>query len=111
MMRDAKKAVLAAVEQKKELLEQVSDSIWEYAELSLQEYRSAALFCQVLTQQGFAVAGYLRYRNGVFRQLWQRQTHYRDSGGIRCPVGTVPEGRLHGKGTPDPRQHRPRLRP
>ncbi len=55
MMRDAKKAALAAVEQKKELLEQVSDSIWECAELSLQEYRSAALFCQVLTQQGFAV--------------------------------------------------------
>ena len=36
MMNDAKKAALAAVEQEKELLEHVSDSIWEYAELSLQ---------------------------------------------------------------------------
>lgn len=55
MMNDAKKAALAAVEQEKELLEHVSDSIWEYAELSLQEYKSAALLCQVLEQQGFAV--------------------------------------------------------
>ena len=55
MMSDAKKAALAAVEQEKELLEQVSDSIWEYAELSLQEYKSAALLCQVLAQQGFTV--------------------------------------------------------
>ena len=55
MMSDAKKAALAAVEQEKELLEQVSDSIWEYAELSLQEYKSAALLCQVLVQQGFTV--------------------------------------------------------
>ena len=54
-MNEAKKAALAAIEQQSTLLEHVSDSIWEYAELSLQEHKSAALFCQVLKDQGFAV--------------------------------------------------------
>ena len=54
-MNEAKKAALAAIEQQSALLEHVSDSIWEYAELSLQEHKSAALFCQVLKEQGFAV--------------------------------------------------------
>lgn len=50
-----KQAALAAVENKKELLQQVADSIWAYAELSLQEYRSAALYEQVLEEEGFTV--------------------------------------------------------
>ena len=35
-MDTKKQAALAAVENKKELLQQVADSIWAYAELSLQ---------------------------------------------------------------------------
>lgn len=33
----------------------VSDKIWDYAELSLKEYRSAALYCEVLRANGFTV--------------------------------------------------------
>ena len=33
----------------------VADQIWEYAELSLQEVRSAALYCKMLKELGFAV--------------------------------------------------------
>lgn len=50
-----KQAALAAIEEKKDLVCHVADRIWEYAELSLQEFRSAALYCEVLRQEGFAV--------------------------------------------------------
>ena len=50
-----KQAALAAIEEKKDLICHVADRIWEYAELSLQEFRSAALYCEVLRQEGFAV--------------------------------------------------------
>ncbi len=50
-----KQAALAAIEEKKDLVCHVADQIWEYAELSLQEFRSAALYCDVLRQEGFAV--------------------------------------------------------
>ena len=33
----------------------VSDRIWDFAELSLKEFRSAALYCDVLEQQSFTV--------------------------------------------------------
>ena len=33
----------------------VSDKIWEFAELSLKEFRSAALYCDVLRENGFTV--------------------------------------------------------
>ena len=54
-MNTEKQAALAAIEQKKDLLAQVSDSIWGFAELSLQEYKSAALLCDVMEKEGFAV--------------------------------------------------------
>ncbi len=37
------------------LLTSLSDKIWEYAELSLLEYKSTAAYVQILTEQGFAV--------------------------------------------------------
>ena len=46
-----KQAALAAIEEKKDLVCHVADRIWEYAELSLQEFRSAALYCEVLRQE------------------------------------------------------------
>ena len=54
-MNKEKQAALAAIEQKKDLLAQVSDSIWGFAELSLQEYKSAALLCDVMEKEGFSV--------------------------------------------------------
>ncbi len=55
MMNEAKKSALAAVDANAALLCDVSDKIWEYAELSLMEYKSAELYCDVLKKLGFEV--------------------------------------------------------
>lgn len=54
-MNQEKLAALAAIDAKAGTVYRVSDAIWDYAELSLQEDRSAALYCQVLEAEGFAV--------------------------------------------------------
>ena len=40
---------------KRELITEMADKIWEYAELSLQEFKSAALYCEALEREGFQV--------------------------------------------------------
>lgn len=55
MMNEAKKKALSAVDENAKLLTDVSDSIWEYAELSLMEHRSAALYVKTLKELGFTV--------------------------------------------------------
>lgn len=54
-MTAEKKSALQMIEKKKELITEVADRIWEYAELSLQEFRSADLYCKVLEEEGFCV--------------------------------------------------------
>ena len=54
-MNEAKKAALAAIDEKKDLIAQVADAVWDYAELSMQEVKSAALFVKVLKEEGFQV--------------------------------------------------------
>jgi len=54
-----KQLLYNAVENKKDLLTDLSDRIWEYAELSMQEHRSAAAYLQILEQEGFAVEDHL----------------------------------------------------
>lgn len=54
-MTKEKQAAIAVVEEKAALVAGVADSIWRYAELSLQEEKSAAKFCEVLEKEGFAV--------------------------------------------------------
>ena len=54
-MTEEKQAALAAIEEKRNTIIHVADSIWEYAELSLQEYKSCALYCEVLEKEGFQV--------------------------------------------------------
>ena len=54
-MHKEKVAALAAIDEKKELIAQAADKIWDYAELSMQEVQSAALLCSVMEQEGFAV--------------------------------------------------------
>ena len=54
-MNTEKQAALAAIDEKKELVAQVADAIWDYAELSMQEVKSAALFVKVLKDEGFQV--------------------------------------------------------
>ncbi len=55
MMTEKKQIAIEEIEKKKELICRVADSIWEYAELSLQEYQSCALYCEVLEKEGFHV--------------------------------------------------------
>ena len=43
------------IEAKAPLLTDLSDLIWEYAELSLLEYKSTAAYVKILSQQGFTV--------------------------------------------------------
>ncbi len=52
-LQQAKAEAGGAIEAKKELLFELSDRIWSYAELSLQEVRSAALFEEICEREGF----------------------------------------------------------
>lgn len=54
-MTEEKQVAIGAIEAKEALICEVADRIWEYAELSLQEVKSAALYCDVLEEEGFAV--------------------------------------------------------
>ena len=43
------------IDEKAELICEVSDKIWSYAELSLQEFKSCEIYCKVLKDEGFTV--------------------------------------------------------
>ena len=50
-----KQKLYAMIEEKAPLLTQLSDRIWEYAELSMLEYKSTAAYVEVLKAEGFTV--------------------------------------------------------
>ena len=50
-----KQLLYQTVEEKAPLLAGISDAIWEYAELSMQEHRSAAAYIEALKNEGFSV--------------------------------------------------------
>ena len=50
-----KQLIYDAVERKSAALTQLSDTIWEFAELSMEEYRSAESYIAILKQEGFEV--------------------------------------------------------
>lgn len=54
-MQKEKQAALAAIEAKREMITDAADRIWEFAELSLMEQRSARLYCELLEKEGFTV--------------------------------------------------------
>lgn len=55
MLTESKKAAIQCIDAHAELVCDVSDKVWQYAELSLMEHQSAALYCQVLAKLGFEV--------------------------------------------------------
>lgn len=55
MMTDEKKKVLSYIDEKADVINEVSDKIWEYAELSLREFKSGDLYAKVLKEEGFTV--------------------------------------------------------
>lgn len=50
-----KNLIYAAVDAKSELLTSLSDEIWGYAELSMEEFQSAAAYIRILKAEGFEV--------------------------------------------------------
>ncbi len=54
-MKENKKTAIEEIENNAALICEVADRIWEYAELSLMEYKSCDLYCDKLTQEGFDV--------------------------------------------------------
>ncbi len=50
-----KEDAIKKIENRKALICDVADKIWEFAELSLQEYKSCDLYCEVLEKEGFKV--------------------------------------------------------
>lgn len=50
-----KEAIYGIIENKSSVLRGLSDKIWEYAELSMAEYKSASAYCELLRQEGFRV--------------------------------------------------------
>ena len=50
-----KKEFLDYIDEKQDVITDVSDKVWEYAELSLMEYQSAKLYCEILKKEGFHV--------------------------------------------------------
>ena len=50
-----KNLIYASVEDKASLLTDLSDRIWEYAELSMMEHRSTAAYLEILRNEGFNV--------------------------------------------------------
>lgn len=54
-MNNLKQRAIEIIDSKKKMINEVSDKIWEFAELSLQEYKSCDLYCEVLEKEGFEV--------------------------------------------------------
>ena len=54
-MTEQKQRALAAIREKADVFCDLSDRIWECAELSLKEFRSAEIYCDLLEQLGFSV--------------------------------------------------------
>lgn len=52
---DSRQTALARIDERAELLKRVNRQIWEFAELGLEERRSAALLVDVLRREGFRV--------------------------------------------------------
>ena len=54
-LENLKKIATEAIEENSKIFTELSDKIWEYAELSLKEYKSTALYVKLLSELGFEV--------------------------------------------------------
>ena len=69
-MNEAKKAAIQTIDDHAALFCDVSRKIWEYAELSLKEFQSAALYEKVLAENGFAVTSNMGGIKTAFCGSW-----------------------------------------
>jgi aminobenzoyl-glutamate utilization protein B len=68
---DEKKRIMGHLETIQERFWRISDAIWGYAELGLQEYRSAALLSETLQQAGFSIQSGVAGMPTAFVATWQ----------------------------------------
>ena len=54
-MTAQKQSALQTIEEKKSLIVGIADKVWEFAELSLQEFKSAETYCEALEKEGLDV--------------------------------------------------------
>ena len=54
-MTEEKKRILSYIDEKSDVIIDTSDQIWDFAELSLREFRSGDLYAKVLREEGFTV--------------------------------------------------------
>ena len=50
-----KQKLYDSVDKNAEKITALSDAIWDFSELSMKEYKSAAYYCDLLEQEGFRV--------------------------------------------------------
>lgn len=106
-----KQAYLDYIDAHQEIFTQVSDKVWEFAELSLMEHQSAALYCQVLEKEGFTVqtpvAGIDTAFTATYGQgspvigilaEYDALSGLSQEGGATCRKELVPGGSGHGCG-------------
>ena len=55
IMDKNKEAAVEAIEKKKDIIYGLADEIWSHPELSLREYNSCGVFCELLEKEGFEV--------------------------------------------------------
>ena len=88
-MTAEKKSALQTIEEKRDLITGIADKIWEFAELSLQEFKSAAAYCEALEKEGFEVRCFedgesilhLRHPTDMVVRIsafWQSMMHFPD---------------------------------
>lgn len=54
-MTEEKEKILSYIDEKADVIIGMSDQIWDFAELSLREFKSGELFAKVLREEGFSV--------------------------------------------------------
>ena len=69
-MNEQKKKALASVDRNAALYESVAKKVWEAPELSLKEYKAAALYCETLRALGFSVTEKLCGIDTAFCGSW-----------------------------------------
>ena len=87
-MTAEKQSALQTIEEKRDLITGIADKIWEFAELSLQEFKSAAAYCEALEKEDFEVERgtckmrlHLRHPTDMVVRIsafWQSMMHFPD---------------------------------
>lgn len=52
---DKQKKILEIIQSKRDLLVDINDKIWEFAETRFEEFKSSELLCKILAEEGFSV--------------------------------------------------------